>query len=120
MAGNYVDPDPGYVEKVRATATSLPGVVEEEAWAGTRWLVSRKTFAHVLHVVDRDATVLTFRAGGEDLLMLSHVGYPFRRLPWGRNAMAMVLTERTDWREVAEVVRDSWLLLAPQRLRSAL
>ena len=49
--------------------------------------------------------------------MLSNVGHPFFRLGWGRDAMGMVLDEETDWSEVAEVVRDSYCVMAPKRLQ---
>ena len=117
VAGNYVDPHPDVVDRVRAAALSLPEVEEQDAWAGTRWVVRRRTFAHVLQILEPvERTVLTFRADGEDLHVLQHVGHPFFRLGWGRDAMGMVLDDATDWAEVAEVVRDSYCVMAPKKL----
>jgi hypothetical protein len=124
MAGNYGDPDPEVIDRVRPLCMALPEVVEQDAWAGTRWQVARRTFAHVLTVLRPDElaelTVLTFRAEGEDLHVLAHVGHPFFRLGWGRDAMGMLLDDRTDWSEVAEVVRDSYCVMAPKRLAKLL
>ena len=66
---------------------------------------------------DRDPQViLSFRAAGEDLEMLSHAGHPFFALGWGRNALGMVLDADTDWDEVGELVTESFCVLAPKKL----
>ncbi len=87
---------------------------------GTRWMVRKRTFAHVLGV---DAgtgplVVLSFRSSGEDLEALRHAGHPFFVLGWGRDAIGMVLDAATDWDEVREVLTDSFCVLAPKKLAS--
>ena len=39
-------------ERRRLTCLDLPEAYEEQAWAGTRWMVRKKNFAHVL-MIDR-------------------------------------------------------------------
>jgi hypothetical protein len=40
------------VAELRAICLGLPEAREERAWVGTRWMVGKKTFAHVLTVED--------------------------------------------------------------------
>ena len=51
MAG---DPDvPRKVlTQLRTICMRLPEVHEEDAWVGTRWVVRKRTFAHVLVIAD--------------------------------------------------------------------
>lgn len=85
---------------------------------GTRWMVRRRTFAHVLGV-EADAgplVVLAFRSAGEELEVFRHGGHPFFVLGRGRDAIGMVLDADTDWEEVREVVTDSFCVVAPKKL----
>jgi hypothetical protein len=59
--------------------------------------------------------VLSFRSAGEELEVLRRTGPPFFVLGWGRDAMGMVLDE-PDWNEVAELVIESFCMLAPKKL----
>jgi hypothetical protein len=106
--------------RLRAVCLALPDAYEERAWVGTRWMVRKRTFAHVLGV-DVDGAdpivVLSFRSAGEELEALRRAGHPFFVLGWGRDAMGMVLDD-PDWAEVAELVTESFCLLAPRKLVS--
>lgn len=116
----YTNDVPEDVEaRLRAICLTLPDASEERAWVGTRWVVRKKTFAHVLGVGIGDAepqTVLTFRAAGEELEVLRHAGPPFYFLGWGRDAMGMVIEADVDWDEVRELVTESYCVLAPKKL----
>ena len=61
-------------------------------------------------------TVLTFRSEGEEALALERAGHPFYKPPWSPTIMGMVLEAGTNWAEVAELVTESYRLLAPQKL----
>lgn len=116
---HYTDDVPDEVaQRVRAICRGLPEINEERAWVGTRWMVRRRTFAHVLGVETggHRSVVLSFRAAGEDLEMLRHAGHPFLFLGWGRDAMGVVLDADTDWDEVHELVTDSFCVMAPKKL----
>lgn len=117
------------LERLRAIATALPEVVEEEAWAGTRWTVRRKNFVHVVAIADGwppayaraagtdgPACVLTFRCPVDDVDAFRSAGHPFFVPVWFPNIVGLHLEEDTDWDEVAELVVDSYRELAPQRL----
>lgn len=111
---DYGDPDPVLVDRVRPICLALPDAYEESAWVGTRWMVRRKTFAHVLAV--DDVTTVTFRAAGDELDFLRRAGPPFRFLGWGRDAIGLALGDDTDWSEVVELLTDSYCVMAPKRL----
>jgi YjbR len=115
----YHDNVPDDVEMgVRELCLDLPDAYEERAWVGTRWMVRKRTFAHVLGV-EMDAgsfVVLSFRSAGEELEVLRRAGHPFFELGWGRAAMGMVLEDDTDWDEVRELVTESFCVVAPKKL----
>jgi predicted DNA-binding protein (MmcQ/YjbR family) len=103
---------------VRVRAMALPEVHEEQAWGGRRWRIRQRTFAQVATVVnDRgENTLLTFRSSGEELDVLHSIGHPFFRPGWGTNVVGMVLSDRTDWEEVGELLTDSYCVMAPKKL----
>jgi hypothetical protein len=111
----------------------LPDAYEEDAWAGVRWRVRNKTFAHVLVSqagyasayrdmtgVTAPTTVLIFRSSGDELLALTHAGPPFYQPPWSATALGMALDDDTDWDDGAELVTESYRYCAPQKLRHRL
>ena len=117
------------VAALRGICLALPEAHEEEAWVGQRWRIRTRTFAHVVAIADGwppayarafgadgPMTVLTFRSSGDELAALSAVGHPFVRPPWAPGVVGMVLGPDVDWAEVAELVTESYCLLAPQRL----
>src|SRR5262245_61603700 len=119
------------LEHVRSICLALPEAREEEAWVGTRWRVGTKTFAHVLTIdagwppayaraaaTDGPATVLMFRSSGEELHALRTSGGPFFAPMWRADEVGLTLGARIDWREVAELLTESYCALAPKRLRA--
>jgi hypothetical protein len=117
------------VARVGAACLALPEAVEEDAWVGTRWRIRTKTFAHVVPIeggrpdayaaaagTPGPAVVLTFRSSGDELAALSSMGPPFFKPIWFRDIVGLTITADTDWDEVAELVTDSYCLLAPKRL----
>jgi hypothetical protein len=130
MARRYrIEPDAEVVARVSAIALTLPEAHEEEAWTGVRWRIRANTFAHLMVAQEgyessfRDVTgvadpttVLTFRAAGDELLALVHLGLPFYKPPWSPTIVGMVVDGDTDWAEVAELVTESYRICAPQKL----
>jgi hypothetical protein len=123
------EPPAEIVERLRAICDTLPESVQENAWTGTRWRIGAHTFAHVVTIADGwppayaraagtsgPTVVLTFQSSGEELEALSNVGHPYFRPPWRPGIVGMFVTPDTDWDEVAELVTESYCLLAPQRL----
>jgi predicted DNA-binding protein (MmcQ/YjbR family) len=117
-AGEYADTPPEVTDRVRSVATALPEVVERQAWAGTQWRVRDRAFAHVL-TIDFPAgpvTALTFRSSGPELDALRDAGLPWFRPAWGADAAGLVLDGGTDWKRVADLVEDSYRVVAPRKL----
>lgn len=125
----HQDAPPEVVAELRAICLGLPEAYEERAWVGTRWMVRKKTFAHVLTVEDGwppvvakavgsdgPLTLLTFRAAGEELEMLRHAGPPFFFAGFGRDAIGIVIDDDTDWDEVTELLIESYCVMAPSKL----
>jgi predicted DNA-binding protein (MmcQ/YjbR family) len=123
------DVPPPIVARLRRICLALNETEEEQAWVGTRWTVRKRNFAHVVGIdagwppayaraasTDGPAVVLTFRSSGQELAALSALGNPFFRPPWFPNIVGMVLDTDTDWEEVAELVTESYRLLAPAKL----
>jgi hypothetical protein len=116
---HYTDDVPEDVEtRMRELCLALPDAYEARAWVGTRWMVRKRTFAHVLGIAFDDAepvVVLVFRSAGEELEVLRRAGHPFLLLGWGRDAMGLVLDD-PDWDEVRELVTESFCVMAPKKL----
>ena len=117
-AGEYAEVAPEVVERLRALCLGLPEVTENPAWAGVQWRIRKRTFAHVL-AVDFPAgpvTVLTFRSSGIELTALRGAGLPFFATAWGADLVGRILDAATDWDDVAELVTESYCVVAPRKL----
>lgn len=117
------------VARLRPVCLGLPESYEEPAWVGTRWHLRTRTFAHVLPVDSEwppayaraasahgPVIVVTFRSSGPDLHALSNAGPPFFRAGWGADVVGMELDSTTAWDEVAELLTESYCILAPAKL----
>ncbi|HJU39239.1 MAG TPA: MmcQ/YjbR family DNA-binding protein [Tahibacter sp.] len=120
---------PDVVARVGAICLGLPEVVEEAAWAGVRWVVAGKNFAHVVRIehgrpaayaqaagTPGPATVLTLRLPPARLDLPRFARAPFFRPVWFPNIVGLAVDATTDWDDVAELVTDSYATLAPKRL----
>ena len=115
---DYIDVPDEVLSSIRTICLRLPEAYEEPAWAGVRWRIRKRTFAHVLSVDEAPGpvTLMSFRAEAEDLEILHRVGHPFLRPRAGRGVVGMVISDTTDWQEVKELLTDSYRILAPKRL----
>ena len=106
---------PALVRRVGAVLDRLPQVGQEDAWVGVRWRVGSATVAHLFGGEDQLFRV-TFRAEPDEVMAFEHLGAPYFRAGWGRNVVGLLLDERTDWEELAELLTDSYCLQAPPHL----
>ena len=60
--------------------------------------------------------MLTFRAADDELAALTATGPPFFKPVWFRDIVGLTITADVDWAEVAELVTESYCLLAPRQL----
>ena len=126
---DYADVPGRIVAKLRSICRNLPEAYEEQAWAGTRWRIRKRTFAHVLAVESGSppayaraagtrgpVVVMTFRSSGPELDALRNTGHPFFGTRWRADEVGMVIDDDVDWAEVAELLTESYCLLAPKKL----
>jgi predicted DNA-binding protein (MmcQ/YjbR family) len=119
----------GFLDELRSLCLGLPEAYEEEAWVGTRWRVRGRTFAHLLEIAsgwppayaraaatDGPCSVLMFRSSGQELDVLRSSGRPFFAPPWRADEVGMILDDDVDPAEIAELVTDSYCVLAPKAL----
>ena len=117
------------LSRLRLVSLDLPEAIEEEAWAGIRWCVNRKNFAHVLTIsggwppayakaagTRGPVSVVTFRLSREHCAAARFRRVPFFRPMWFPNIAGVVIDARTDWDELDELIRDSYRVLAPKKL----
>jgi len=124
------DAPPEIEDRLRGICLALPDAYQEQAWVGTRWRVRKRTFAHVL-TAEREwppgyaeaaaiagpVCLVTFRSPGEEMGALVGSGFPYFRAGWGRDVVGMVLdADQTDWDDVAELLTESYCVLAPKKL----
>ncbi|MFC4149595.1 MmcQ/YjbR family DNA-binding protein [Micromonospora mangrovi] len=123
------DVPPEILDRLRPVCLGLPETYEEPAWVGTRWRIRKRTFAHVLAVgpdhpaararaaaTDQPFCVLTFRSPGDEIGGLIGGGHPFYKPDWAADVVGMVLDGTVGWDEVAELLTESYRVLAPKRL----
>ena len=123
------DVPPEILARLRSMCLALPEAYEEQAWVGTRWRIRKRTFAHVLTIdagwppayaraaaTDGPCTVLTFRSTAPEIAAFRDLGHPFFVPGWGRDDVGIVFGTGTDWREVAELLTESYCVHAPKRL----
>jgi hypothetical protein len=129
MPSKHPDVPKAIVDKLRLTCMDLPEAYEEAAWVGTRWMVAKKNFAHVLMIragwppayaraaaSDGPACVLTFRSPRPSVEVARFQRPPFFVPPWFPNIVGMFLDETTDFADVAELLLGSYRVLAPRKL----
>lgn len=103
----------------RAVCLKLPEATEHENTLGVNFRVGRRIFANVFSMEDpsgRRVTMLVCNADPAEREVLRAVGHPFFIPGAGRDRIGVLLDGDTDWDEVAELVTESYLLLAPKRL----
>ncbi|MBB5873419.1 hypothetical protein F4553_006853 [Allocatelliglobosispora scoriae] len=123
------DVPPEFLARLRPLCLGLPEAHEELAWTGVRWRIRTRTFAHVLTVdpdhqaayaraveTDEPVTVLTFRSPLDEVAGLVAGGHPFFKPAWSPDVVGLVLDEGTDWDEVAELLTESFCVMAPKRV----
>lgn len=123
------DVPPEIVAELRSVCLGLPEAYEEPAWVGTRWRIRKRTFAHVLAIdsgwppayaraagTNGPIVVMTFSSSGPELDALTNAGHPFFKPRWRVDVVGMVLDSGVDWDEVAELLTESYCVLAPNNL----
>jgi hypothetical protein len=129
MKSGHPDVPKAVLDRLRLTCLDLPEASEEAAWVGTRWMVAKKNFAHVLMLAagwppayaraagsDGPACLLTFRCAQPNVTLPRFARAPFFRPPWFPNIVGMFIEADTDWDDVSELLTASYRVLAPRKL----
>ena len=120
------------LRRLRKICLALPGVTEEPAWEGIRWVVLKQNFAHVLTIFGGKPAAYARAAKSEGPVVVLTVrsakaeeagkGAPFFRAPWGTKwgaqVLGLTLGSQTNWREVKRLVVESHRLLSTRRTSS--
>jgi len=113
---------------LRTICSTLPEAYEEKAWVGHRWVIGKRTFAHVLSISDGwppayarvageigPVFVLTFRSKGREHEPAKFAEYPYFRPDWFSNIVGLIIDDSIEWPEVEELLFTSYRVLAPKR-----
>ena len=101
-----------WVRRLDEILSSFPRCKLEDAWVGVRWRVGAGTVAHVFGGEDQRFRI-TFRAEPDEVMALQHLGEPYFKAGWGSDVVGLILDEATDWVELAELLTDSYCIVAP-------
>jgi hypothetical protein len=117
-AAPYPDPVTDPIARLRALCTALPEVTEKISHGEPTWFV-KKVFVTLAdhHHDDRLAFWCAAPPGVQEELVAA-APERFFRPPYvgGRGWLGVWLDVRVDWAEVAEIVTDAYLVIAPRRL----
>ncbi|MBT2745793.1 MULTISPECIES: MmcQ/YjbR family DNA-binding protein [unclassified Lysobacter] len=120
---------PAILTRLNAICLGLPEAYEEPAWTGIRWMVAKKNFAHVV-MIDNGwppayaeaagspgpMVVLTFRLPIARLAAPKFSRPPFFRPVWFANIVGVAVDMSSDWEEIADLLTESYCVLAPKKL----
>ncbi len=120
---------PYIIDRLRLVCLDLPEAYEEAAWTGTRWMIHKRNFAHILMInegwppayarVAQSAgplCVLTFRSARPANEEPRFHRYPFFLPAWWPDIVGMSIDTGVDWEQVSELITDSYRALAPGKL----
>jgi len=114
---------PRALTRVRKLSLALPEAHEVEAWGEPTFRVRNKLFAMYAsadnhHGKGRPALWVKAAASNQQLMLRSEPDRFFSPPYVGPSGWIGVwLDGDVDWKELAELVRDGYLLIAPKRLR---
>jgi len=111
--------------RIAAICGQLPEVIESTSWDNPVFKVSRRIIVNVTTVdspTGDPVTVMTAQADPFEAEVMANSGHPFFRVRSTSAAISIgvVLDEATDWDEVAEIVTESYMIVAPKRLSALL
>ncbi len=118
-------PEP-YISQARDVCLRLPEATEQETWGHPTFRVRRKIFAGIGLDSGFDPESgagaprvnMSMKADRDEQPLLLARGEPFfkPRYVGSKGWIGIVIDRQTDWDEVAELVEDSYRLIAPKKL----
>jgi hypothetical protein len=116
---------PSLLARLRRLCLALPEAHEVEAWGEPTFRVKNKLFAMFAaagnhHGAGRPAVWCKAAPGNQELMVRAAPERFFVPPYVGPSGWVGVWLDRgADWKELAELLRDSWRLTAPKRLLAA-
>src|ERR1700722_17334161 len=118
------------VERVRTLCLALPEVTVRADYSLTRvrstaqsFDIRRRSFCLLVAregPTGKPVPLLVLRADPDEREALLSIGHPFFAPRAGRDRLGVLLTDHTDWKEIRELVTDSYRILAPKKLTALL
>jgi YjbR len=118
------------LERVRTLCLALPEVTVRVDASLTRtrstaysFDIRRRSFCLLVAregSTGKPVTLLVLRAEPDEREALLAIGHPFFAARSGRDRIAVMLTNHTDWAEIRELVTESYRILAPKKLTALL
>ena len=105
--------------RVRHIAWTLPEAEASVDRFAHAFRIRRRVFLHLLAVGGpggRRVPLAVCRADPDERQALIAIGHPYFAPRSGRDRLGVVLEDGTNWDELAELVTESYRLLAPARL----
>ncbi len=111
----------GPTDRLRALCMALPEAEERETWEIPTYRIRGKIFALQSAIDERDAVWCKAQEGSQELLVQADPDRFFVPPYLGHKGwVGMWLDRRVDWKEVTELVRRSYRLIAPKKLAATL
>lgn len=111
----------GPTVRLREICLALPEAEERETWEIPTYRIRGKIFALQSAIDERDAVWCKAQEGSQELLVQADPDRFFVPPYLGHKGwVGMWLDRRADWKEVAELVRRSYRLVAPKKLAASL
>ena len=109
---------PAALTRLRRLCLALPEAEEIETWETPTFRVRRKIFVMVATHGEAPAIWVKAPPGAQEMLLAVDPARFFRP-PYlgGRGWVGVVLAGRVDWAEIEALIRRSFSLVAPKRLR---
>lgn len=114
------------VERIRALCLALPEVTVrvDDSLSSARstahsFEIRRRSFCLLVargNSAGRPVPLLVLRSGPDEREALLSSGHPFFASRTGRDRIVVVLSDHTDWRDIRELVTESYRILAPKKL----
>jgi predicted DNA-binding protein (MmcQ/YjbR family) len=118
------------VERIRMLCLALPEVtvridhsLTRERSTARSFDIRRRSFCLLVAwggSAGQPVPLLVLRANPEEREVLLSIGHPFFASRAGRDRIAVLLTDDTDWEEIRELVTESYRILAPKKLTALL
>ncbi len=126
MELEQVDVPDDIVERVHRLCLALPEVTERVDFSrvrsrSTAWSfdIRRRSFCLLIASEDttgKPDTILVLRVEPDERDALLSIRHPYYTSPAGEDRIVVVINDDTDWHEIAELLMDSYRMLAPKKL----